>query len=79
LIEATEGLKDGSLLVVRGKLAMLSLLRYPQYWRERAKTARAQAEAIDDPIAKDVMLQVAANYEKLATRAEARELGIKPP
>lgn len=40
--------------------------------------ARAQAEKIDDPIAKAAMTEIAANYEKLAKRAEARELGIKP-
>ncbi len=44
----------------------------PKHWRERAQEARLHAEQIDDPISKRMMLQVAEDYEKLATRAEQR-------
>ena len=56
---------------------MPTVLRDPEYWRERAETARAQAAAMSDPVAKRAMIEIAANYEKLAQRAEARELGIR--
>ena len=41
----------------------------------RAKEARDIAEQIADADAKGAMLEIAANYEKLAKRAEAREAG----
>jgi hypothetical protein len=42
----------------------------PQYWRERAKTTRANAERITDIRAKRMMLGAAAGYERLAERIE---------
>ncbi|HEX6842332.1 MAG TPA: hypothetical protein VF113_12410 [Stellaceae bacterium] len=43
-----------------------------KHWRERAESARRMAEQITDPIARDAMLQVAAEYERLAERAATR-------
>jgi hypothetical protein len=57
---------------------MSGLLHDPAYCRKRAEEARVQAEAMDDPVAKTAMLQIAESYEKLANRAKARELGLKP-
>jgi hypothetical protein len=42
----------------------------PQYWRERAKTARADAEQIRNPRGKRMLLGTAAGYERLAERIE---------
>jgi hypothetical protein len=55
-----------------------SHLNDPEYWRDRAKEARAMAENIADPGSKQKMLEVAANYEHLAKRAEDRRLGKAP-
>ena len=41
------------------------------HWRERAKEVRALAEQATDQISRDQMLQIAANYDKLADRNEA--------
>lgn len=49
-----------------------------EYWLERATQAHAVADQIRDRHAKLAMLAVAAGYEKIATRAEARELGLLP-
>ena len=42
----------------------------PRYWRERAKTTRANAERITNLRAKRMMLGAAAGYERLAERIE---------
>jgi hypothetical protein len=39
-------------------------------WRDRADEARARAEKIKDPEAKQVMLEIAAAYDRLAEIAE---------
>jgi hypothetical protein len=46
----------------------------PQYWRERAKITRANAERITNPKAKRMMLGAAAGYERLAERIEQHML-----
>ena len=48
----------------------------PKYWHERAEEARATAEGMSDPEAKRAMLVIAAGYELIAKRAEAREAGV---
>jgi len=50
-------------------------LRTPEYWRERAAEARTLAESMKDPQSKRAMLNVAASYENVAKRAQARRLG----
>jgi hypothetical protein len=51
----------------------------PQYWRERAKTTRANADRATDPRAKRMMLGAAAGYERLAERIEQNMLKIGKP
>ena len=46
----------------------------PQYWRERAKIARVDAERLSNPTARRRMFGVAASYERLAERIERRVL-----
>jgi hypothetical protein len=41
----------------------------PQYWRERANDARELAEHLTAPTAKQTMLDIAADWERLANRA----------
>ena len=40
-------------------------------WLELAKQARAIANAMHDPVSKQHMLEIAANYDALAERAES--------
>ena len=42
----------------------------PEYWLERAEEARAMAEEFNDSQAKRAMLDIAAGYEKVASRTE---------
>ena len=55
-----------------------SHLNDPEYWHDRAKEARAMAKYMADPVSKQKMLEVAANYEYLAKRAEDRRSGNVP-
>ena len=54
----------------------MSHINDPKHWRHRAAEARATAESLTDPEAKQRMLKVAADYEKLAERAEERSAGV---
>ena len=58
---------------------MPALSRDQSHWELRAKEARALAEQIADPVARHAMLEIAANYEKIAKRAEARDARIPTP
>jgi hypothetical protein len=42
----------------------------PKHWRDRAEEARAVADQLTDLEAKRMMLVIAADYAKLAERAE---------
>jgi hypothetical protein len=44
-----------------------------QHWRDRAEEARAMADNLADPTAREAMLQVATGYDQLAERAAARK------
>jgi hypothetical protein len=54
----------------------MSHINDPTHWRYRAEEARAMAESMTNPEAKQMMLNVAADYEKLAKRAEERSAGV---
>ena len=43
-----------------------------KHWHERAMAARAMADQIDDPVAKEAMLKIAKAYSRIAERAEER-------
>jgi hypothetical protein len=49
----------------------------PKYWRARADEALAHAERLADPASQRMMLEMASDYEKLAKRAEERQLSTK--
>jgi hypothetical protein len=44
----------------------------PEYWRNRAEEARAQAEEMRDADAKQALRKIAEIYEQLAVQASAR-------
>ena len=52
----------------------------PKHWSDRAAEMRVLAEAMKDSGAKVMMLDLAADYDKLAERAteRARGIGKKP-
>jgi hypothetical protein len=58
---------------------MSSLLNDPAHWRRRAQETRSIADRLDDPIAKQTMLEVAEHYEQLAAIAETRLIAGRPP
>jgi len=53
------------------------LLNDAAHWRDRAEEARVRAEQFSDPQARRMMLDIAAEYERLAERAERRRLREK--
>jgi hypothetical protein len=49
-----------------------SLINDPEHWRKRADEARSLANDMKDEISKQMMLQIADDYEHRAKRAEQR-------
>jgi hypothetical protein len=52
-----------------------TLSRNPEHWLARAKEARAVVATIKDAADARAVLDIAESYEKIAKRAEAREIG----
>lgn len=48
------------------------LINDPEHWRKRADEARSLANDMKDEISKQMMLQIADDYEHRAKRAEQR-------
>ena len=44
----------------------------PEHWRQRAEEARAQAEQMKDPDAKQALYKIAEIYDQLAEQAEGK-------
>jgi hypothetical protein len=55
-----------------------SFINDPEHWRHRAEETRTLAEAMSDEVSKQMMLRIAADYEKLAERAALRAQGGSP-
>lgn len=51
---------------------MPSLLSNAKHWLQRAQETRRLAESISDPEAKQTLLKIAEEYERLAQRAASR-------
>jgi len=52
-----------------------SLINDPEHWRDRAREKRELAERLRNAQAKQAMLRIANDYERLAQRAEERSRG----
>jgi hypothetical protein len=52
----------------------VGLLNNGKHWQERAQEARVHADQLTDPEAKRMMLGIAESYDRLAKRAEERQL-----
>src|SRR6185437_12156891 len=63
----------------KGEDMPATLLQSAAHWLARAKEARVMAEQITVPVAKQAMLDIAEDYEKVAKRAAAREASIAVP
>jgi hypothetical protein len=50
----------------------LTLLDDPQHWRDLAEEARAMADDMSEGQFKQTMLNIVADYERLAKRCEER-------
>jgi hypothetical protein len=59
-------------------MAYQSHLDDPDYWRDRAAEVRALADDVNNQKARDVILQIAAEYEILADRAQERARRGRP-
>jgi hypothetical protein len=57
---------------------MSSAINDPEHWRQRAQEMRDLAAEVNDPLFKQTMLRIAADYDRLATRAEERARGERP-
>lgn len=49
------------------------------HWREQAERARAAAAQMQDPARAQVLLSIATAYEKLAVRADRKQLPETKP
>ena len=58
-------------------MSQASHINDPPYWRERARHMRSMAEGATDTEARETMLRVAKEYDRLAERAELRSSGEK--
>jgi hypothetical protein len=56
----------------------VGLLNSMKHWQERAEGARVHAEQLTDIEARRMMLGIAETYQKLAKRAEGRQLSARP-
>ena len=59
-------------------MAYQSHLDDPDYWRDRAAEVRPLADDVNNQKARDVILQIAAEYEILADRAQERARRGRP-
>jgi hypothetical protein len=51
----------------------------PERWRQRAEQIRTLGNEMDDARAREMMLQIAHDYERLAVRAEERLARVRQP
>jgi hypothetical protein len=50
----------------------------PAHWRRRAAETRSIAAQLDDAVAKQAMLEIAEQYERVAAMAEKRAVADEP-
>ena len=60
---------------LEGAFVPTSVADDPAHWKKRAEEARALADLMSDDVSKQMMLQIARDYDHLAERAEKRAKG----
>ena len=50
----------------------------PEHWRIRAEEVRGMADDVGDPDSRRILLDIAADYERLALWVERRLKGLPP-
>ena len=60
------------LATCEGQMTATPIINDSSHWRRRAADAYRLADQLDDPLAKNEMLDIARSYEKLAVLAEAK-------
>jgi hypothetical protein len=55
------------------------LINDAKHWRDRAEEARTHADQMSDAEAKRMMMGIAESHEKIAKRAEERQLAPREP
>jgi hypothetical protein len=51
-----------------------SFINDPQHWRDRTEEMRTLAQSVKDEASQQAMLRIAADYDRLAIRAEHRAI-----
>jgi hypothetical protein len=54
-----------------------SFITDPEHWRKRAEETRTLANQMNDETSRQTMVRIAAGYDRLAERAEARAKGAR--
>jgi hypothetical protein len=60
---------------VGGGMTTKSLYDDPRHWRTRAEEMRTISEGMSDLVTNAIMMRIAADYDRLADRAEIRADG----
>ena len=69
-VQSSESNNDGR--IKRALMPASFSVDDPNHWRGRAEEARTLADEMSDEVSKQMMLSIAADYERLAERAALR-------
>jgi hypothetical protein len=75
-IRSREAVKHGG---IEDEQMANSFINDPAHWRHRAEEMRTLAEGMSSNETRQIMMRIAADYERLAERAEQRGKGTSGP